>query len=233
MGIRFGAPSLTPTIKWLIIVNAAVWLFQILSQQFFNMAYLFGVVPERVLHGWIWQPLTYMFLHSPRDPFHLLFNMLMLWMFGGELERYWGRRAFLRYYIVCGVGAGLAAVIFGLAVTGMATIPTIGASGAIYGLFVAFGMVFADRQVLFMLIFPMKARTMALILFGIAFFYAVTARDSGISHIAHLGGAVVGFLYLIRVWRLGEFYRELKWKIQRRRFKVMRKPDDDFDRWVH
>ena len=232
-GIRFGAPSLTPTIKVLIIVNVVVWLLQVLTQRWINAADWFGVVPVRVLHGWIWQPFTYMFLHSPGDPFHLLFNMLMLWMFGGELERHWGGRAFLRYYIVCGAGAGIAAVIFGLAVSGMATIPTIGASGAIYGLFVAFGMVFAERQVLFMLIFPMKARTMALILFGIAFFYAMTQPSSGVSHIAHLGGAVVGFLYLKRAWRLGAFYRELRWKMQRRKFKVTRPPDDDFDRWVH
>ena len=106
-----------------------------------------------------------------------------------------------------------------------------GASGAIYGLFIGFGVVFAERTILFMLIFPMKARTMALIMFGIAFFFSWTQPQGGVSHIAHLGGAVVGFLYLKRAWRIGPLWRELKWKYLRRRFKVMKPPDDD--KWIH
>ena len=113
-----------------------------------------------------------------------------------------------------------------------ANTPTIGASGAIFGLFMAYGMIFADRTILFMLIFPMKARTMAIIMFALTFFYLISQPGSGVSHIAHLGGAVTGFLYLKRAWRIGDLYRDIRWRLLRRRFKVMRPPDDD-DRWVN
>jgi membrane associated rhomboid family serine protease len=174
-----------------------------------------------------------MFLHDPSEIFHILLNMLMLWMFGGELERHWGSKAFLRYYLVCGIGAGILAIPYGYLV-GTPALVTFGASGAIFGLFVAYGMVFAERPVLFMLIFPMKARTMAIIMFAMVLFYTITQPRGGVSHIAHLGGGLIGFLYLKRAWRVGEFYRELKWRIRRRQFKVMSKDDgNDFDRWVN
>jgi membrane associated rhomboid family serine protease len=237
--MRIGMPPLTPYLKIIMIVCGAVWLLQILLSFFkFNIAGLgleqmLGVVPVLVVKGFVWQPLTYMFLHSPLDPFHILLNLLFIWMFGGELERHWGSRAFLRYYLVCGVGAGVFITIWAF-IVGTETTTTIGASGALFGLIIAFGMIFADRTVLFMLIFPMKARTMAMILFGITFF--LTFRSSGglVSHAGHLGGALTGFLYLKRAWRIGDFYRELKWKLRRRRFKVI-EPDkkDDFDRWVN
>jgi membrane associated rhomboid family serine protease len=167
------------------------------------------------------------------DIFHLLFNMLMLWMFGGELERYWGSPAFLRYYLVCGIGAGILAIPYSYLV-GSAGIPIVGASGAIFGLFMAYGIVFAERTILFMLLFPMKARTMAMIMFGVTFFYTLTQPRGGVAHIAHLGGAVVGYLYLKRAWRVGAFYRDLRWKLQRRRFKVMQQDNGDGpDRWIH
>jgi membrane associated rhomboid family serine protease len=182
----------------------------------------------------VWQVGTYMFLHDPTSIFHILFNLVFLWMFGGELERLWGGPAFLRYYLVCGIGGGVFATVMGLVYAPHYNVMTYGASGALFGLMMAFGMVFAERTVLFMLLFPMKARTMAMILFAIAFFYTVTGSGGGISHVGHLGGAVTGFLYLKRVWRVGELYRELKWKIRRRRFKVMQQNEkDDFDRWIH
>ena len=242
-GVSIGVPGLSPMVKKIVIVTAAVWVLQfVLSWAGIDLAwgydgngYGLGVVPEKVVRGALWQPITYIFLHNPIGPMHILFNMLMLWMFGGELERFWGPRAFLRYYVICGIGGGIAATLLGLAVGGLdARVPTIGASGALFGLFVAFGMVFARRTVLFMFFFPMQARTMALIMFAVAFFYTLTQPRGGVAHIAHLGGAVVGFLYLKRAWRLGEFYREMKWKIRRRRFKVMPPNDrDDSDRWVN
>lgn len=232
-GVQFGVPGLTPIVKILMIVCAAVWLAQLLLLKWVNLGVYLGLVPALVVRGWVWQPATYMFLHAPLDIFHLLFNMLMLWMFGGELERHWGSRSFLRYYLVCGIGAGLLAVPYNYLV-GEPTIPTIGASGAVFGLMMAYGMVFSERTVLFMLLFPMKARTMAIILFAVTFFYLVTSRGGGVSHIAHLGGALVGLLYLKRVWRVGALVREIRWKIQRRRFKVMPpRGGDDPDRWIH
>jgi len=231
-GVTIGAPRMTPYLRAIMIACVSVWLVQVLLNSMgLSMARYLGVVPFAVVRGWIWQPFTYMFLHSPTEILHLGFNMLMLWMFGTELERHWGSRAFLRYYLVCGVGAGIFATALGL-LWGDPSIPVIGASGAIFGLFIAYGIVFAERTILFMLIFPMKAKTMALIMFAITAFYTFTQPASGVSHFAHLGGAVVGYLYLKRAWRLGSFYRDLKWKIQRRRFRVMPPPDDK-DHWVN
>ena len=231
-------PPLTPYLKIIMIVCGAVWLLQVILEfAKFNIAGLgfeqiFGVMPALVVKGFVWQPLTYMFLHSPGDPLHLLLNLLFIWMFGGELERHWGSRAFLRYYVVCGVGAGVFITIWGF-VVGTQSTTTIGASGALFGLIIAFGMIFADRTVLFMLIFPMKARTMALILFGITFFFTIRGSGSVVSHAGHLGGALTGFLFLKRAWRIGDFYRELKWRARRRRFKVIEPDKDDSDRWIN
>jgi len=234
-GIGIGIPPLTPFVRMIMIACGSIWFLQFLLYQgaLADISGWFGVVPAKVIRGWLWQPVTYMFLHSPREILHILFNMLILWMFGGELERTWGSRGFLRYYLVCGVGAGIAAVLFGLVIQGMSTVATVGASGAIYGLMIAYGVVFSERTILFMLIFPMKARTFALVIFAIAFFSTISQSGGGVSHIAHLGGAVVGYLYLKRAWRVGELYREIKWKVRRRKFKVLPPSDDDFDRWVN
>lgn len=235
-GVRLGAPGLTPCVRAIMIACGAVWLVQVLlwGAAQISLAVYLGLVPGLVVRGWIWQLGTYMFLHSPQDLFHILFNMLLLWMFGGELERHWGSRAFLRYYLVCGVGGGVFATVMGFLPGGNPAIPTIGASGAIFGLLIAYGIVFSERTVLFMMIFPMKARTMAIIMFAVTFFYTVSQPSGGIAHIAHLGGAVVGFLYLKRAWRIGTLYRELQWRRHRRKFTVMPPNDkDDFDRWVH
>jgi membrane associated rhomboid family serine protease len=237
--MTIGVPGLTPMIKKIMIVTVVVWFVQflLLSGFGFNLAqgpggYGLGVVPEKVVRGALWQPLTYIFLHNPTGAMHILFNMLMLWMFGGELERFWGGKAFLRFYLVCGVGGGIAATLLGLAF-GDPSIPTIGASGALFGLFVAFGTVFARRTVLFMFFFPMQARTMAMILVGLNLFYLFSQPGSGVSHIAHLGGALTAYLYLNRAWRIGEFYRELRWKVRRRKFKVMNDNDKGPDEWIH
>lgn len=234
-GVRLGVPSLTPVVKVILFTCLGVWIVQFLAQALFERNYLsalFGVVPQYVFFkGFIWQPVTYMFLHDPVSPFHILFNMLILWMIGGELERHWGSRPFLRYYLVCGIGAGVIVAIQGV-LASKPPIPTIGASGAIYGLILAYGMIFSERILLFMFVFPMRARTMAIVLFAMAFFNSLGQRQSLISHIAHLGGMVIGYLYLKRAWRLGDFYRELRWKYQRRKFKVMQRGNDE-DRWVN
>ncbi len=237
-GVTIGIPSVTPVVRALIVACGVVWLVQIL----FNFAdgpalerYL-GVVPDRVAQGWVWQIATYMFLHDPRQMLHILFNMLMLWMFGADLERHWGGREFLRYYLICGVGGGVFATAMGLlfAGRGLSDVPTIGASGAIFGVIVAFGTVFADRPVLFMMLFPMRARTMAMILFAITFFYTFAQESGNVSHVGHLGGAVVGYLYLRRAWRIGSLYREIRWRVRRRKFRVMQSDDrGDSDRWVN
>ena len=237
-GIQLGIPPLTPVNKGLMIACGVVWAIQLVFSMIPgapNLESWFGIVPKLTAHGAIWQPFTYMFLHSPRDPFHILFNMLVLWMFGGELERHWGGRRYLTFYLVCGVGAGLFVVGQGLLRASMspfaAEAQTIGASGAIYGVILAYGITFAERIVLFMMIFPMRARTMTLILFVLAFLSNLSQARDRVSHVAHLGGMVVGWLYLKRAWRIGDLYRDIRWKIRRRRFKVA--PPRDGDRWLN
>ena len=230
--MRIGIPQMTPVVRKLIIACVSIWVVQFLLARMANihLAQLFGVSAEDVIRGRIWQPVTYIFMHSTGSIFHVALNMLFLWMFGTELERVWRQRAFLRYFLVCGIGGGLAATILGL-FSDERTV-TIGASGAVFGLLIAYGIVFAERTILFMLIFPMKAKTMALIMFVILFFNTFGQSSDNISHIAHLGGAIAGFLYLKRDWRIGSFYRDLKWRYQRKRFKVMQSEGDD-DRWVN
>jgi membrane associated rhomboid family serine protease len=230
--VSIGIPQMTPVVRKLIIACVSIWVVQFLLARMANihLAQVFGVSAEDVIRGRIWQPVTYIFLHSTGSIFHVALNMLFLWMFGTELERIWRQRAFLRYFLVCGIGGGLAAVILGLFTDGRTV--TIGASGAVFGLLIAYGIVFAERTILFMLIFPMKAKTMALIMFVILFFNTFGQSSDNISHIAHLGGAIAGFLYLKRAWRIGSFYRDLKWRYQRKRFKVMQSEEDD-DRWVN
>ena len=244
-GMSIGVPPVTPYLKAIMVACGAVWLLQVLLTFVgfhvgsLTFEQIFGVVPWRVVRGMVWQPLTYAFLHDPHTPMHLLFNLLFLWMFGGELERFWGSRAFLRFYLVSAVGGGVLITLMGLAGRWLGSpealaASTIGASGALFGLITAYGMIFGERTVLFMLLFPMKARTMAMILFAIAFFYTFTGSGGNVSHVGHLGGAVTGYLYLKRVWRIGDLYRELRWRVRRRRFKVMtQEPRDDHDRWVN
>lgn len=227
-GVALGLPPVTPVNRRIMIACVAVWVLQIVAGRFVDLEGLFGVSPLAVLRGSVWQFFTYMYLHSPTGPTHLLLNMLMLWMLGGDLERHWGGRRYFAYYSVCGIGAGVFVALLGLWQGDPA--PTIGASGAIYGLVLAYGTIYAERIILFMMIFPMKARTLSWILFGLAFLGNWSQTGGGVSHIAHLGGMAVGYLYLKRAWRVGDLYRELRWRIRRRRLRVL--PRDD-DRWIH
>jgi len=231
-GVSIGLPSVTPVNRAIMIACGVIWACQVVLYMTLGTelpSYVLGIVPEQVMRGWIWQPFTYMFLHSPVAVSHILLNMLYLWMFGGDLERHWGPRRYLTYYLVCGTGAGVFVTIAGW--LSHTTLPTIGASGAIYGLLLAYGMIFSERVVLFMMLFPIRARTMVWIFFGIEFVSTWTQSASGVSHVAHLGGAIVGYLYLKRAWRVGEMIRSARWWYQRRKFRVLTRRDDD--PWVH
>ena len=193
---------------------------------------------ELVLESlWLWQPVTYMFLHD--GPIHILFNMLGIWMFGVELERMWGTKFFVRYYAITGIGAGLTVIAAGL-LPFEATEPayravTIGASGALYGLLMAFAIYFPDRPILMFLIFPVPAKYFVMIVGGLAF---LSAPGSQVSEAAHLGGLVFGYFYLKggRGGFAAEIkYRYLKWKMNRlrRKFDVHSGGRSDWDRHVH
>jgi len=226
--------------KALIAANVALFILTQLPSGRVLTVWL-GLLPaDFVAQLRIWQPATYMFLHA--DLFHLLFNMLALWMFGTELERLWGQRYFLKFYFVCGIGAGLLTIVFSFLPFDFSRALyeslVIGASGAIYGLLLAYGLYFPDRPILMFLLFPIPAKYFVMIIGAIAF-YSSLGATGGIASATHLGGLVVGYLYLkgARVDPLSELkYRYLKWKINR----VRRKFDvysggraNDWDRRVH
>jgi membrane associated rhomboid family serine protease len=184
-------------VKWLLVTNIALYLLYFFAVRF-EVGYIFypfGLVPGAVLGSFqIWQLFTYMFLHDPYGLSHILFNMLTLWMFGADLEHQWGRRGFLKYYFLCGIGAGICVVIAN-ALFGSMNSRTIGASGAIYGLLLAFGVLYPDRIVLFSFLFPIKAKYFVMIMGAIAFLSSF-GSNSGVSHFAHLGGMLFGYGYL-------------------------------------
>ena len=185
-----GYPRWTPAVKTLVIASAITYFVQMIAGDSFN--YRFGLVPFDVTrHLHVWQLVSYIFLHDRHNVMHILFNMLGLWMFGSDLEQVWGSRQFTKFFFICGIGAGLIMVLL----SPSAEYPTIGASGAIYGILLAFGMLFPDR-IIYWLIFPIPAKYFVMIMGGIAFFSSVSASGSGIAHVAHLGGMLCGFLYL-------------------------------------
>ncbi len=189
-----------PVIKALLISNTAIFLFTGFFGLFRFHGNSFGDIITAVLplyplsEGFkVWQLFTYMFLHA--GFMHLLFNMFALWMFGMELENTWGSKKFFTYYMICGIGAGLSTLIIG-PLFGPAG-PTVGASGAIYGVLIAFGMMFPDRPIFVYFLLPIRARYFVLIYIGLELYAGITGTTDGIAHFAHLGGAAVGLVYML------------------------------------
>lgn len=194
----FSSGSLPPGVRWLLIANSAIFLLHFLAD-LAGMARLFRpffLVPAQAVERlWIWQPVTYMFLHSAQDITHILLNMLMLWMFGAALEGAWGTDFFLRFYLLCGIGAA-GCVIVAAYLFGNPGGATLGASGAIFGLLLAFGIVFAETTILVFFLFPLKAKYAVMIFGAVELFATIRTTGDGISHIAHLGGMLIGYVYL-------------------------------------
>jgi membrane associated rhomboid family serine protease len=196
-------PPFTRWVKRLIIICAAVYFVQVVlgavaPQLARDMEVYLGLVPFAVLHyGMVWQLATYSFLHGSVS--HVLLNMLTLWMFGSQEEQDWGSRKFLEFYFFCVIGAALVTVA--VSYTGLPgaspLVPTIGASGGIYGLLIAFGMLYGDREIL---LFPFPFSIKAKYLVGIIIFVVVIATfqpsQGGVANFAHLGGLLFGFLYI-------------------------------------
>lgn len=187
-------PPLPPYTQALILINVAVFcLTQFLGSWF---TALFALWP--LGGGWLpWQPVSYAFLHD--GIFHLAFNMLGLWMFGSELERLWGPRRYLTYYGASVLAAAVAQLL--IAALFRSPYPTIGASGGLFGLLMAYGMLFPYRTVMLLLPpIPMKARTFVAVFGAVELLLGVASPTGGIAHFAHLGGMVGGWL-TIRTWR--------------------------------
>ncbi len=196
-GLALGPPGpVPPAVKGLIAVNVAVYVLQILAPRGALIAW-FGLIPVRVFAaGEIWRLFTYQFLHG--GVWHLGLNMLILWMFGTELEHRWGQRFFLKYYLLCGVGGG---VTYALVRAG-SPIPSVGASGAIYGVLLAYGLWFPNRIVLLAFLFPIRVRHLIVFLVVLELLQAMESTGAGIAYAAHLGGMGFGYLYL-RKWTGG------------------------------
>ena len=228
MHYQFGPGGITPAVRAILIACVAVFAAGLVAQE--TVFEWLGLIPQAVVHELrIWQPLTYIFVHH--GIFHLAFNLLGIWMFGVELERLWGTRAFTKFFLMCGVIAGLATL-------GVALLPidagwreqsyfgiTVGSSGALYGLLYAWARAFPYRTVLMFMIFPVQARWFVAILIAIDFAIAASSRlTSGTAHLAHFAGLLAAYVYLNRGRRGGGIgaelkYRYLKWKMNRLRRK--------------
>ena len=214
--LSFGGP-VTPMVKYIIGACVGAFVLQYITRG--EVVTIFGLTPLLVWKkGYLWQIATYIFLHS--GFFHLLWNMLALYMFGCEMERVWGSRFFIRYFFITGIGAGF----FTLCLTPAMLIPTIGASGAIYGILLAYALYYPNRVIYFYFLFPIKVKYFVLIIGLMTFYFSFMQMGGHIAHLAHLGGMVCGFLYLrpeFVHFHLRPFMSRLKERWRRWRFRVI------------
>lgn len=188
LNISFGGP-VTPVVKSLLMACGATFILQQLAGQ--KMLFIFGLVPLMVWRDFfLWQLVSYLFLHG--SLFHLLFNLLALYMFGCSLERLWGSWFFAKYFFVTGVGAGVCTLCF----APILGTPTVGASGAIFGVLLAYALYYPNQVVYFNFIFPIKIKYLVLMYGALTFWFSFSGSGGGVAHIAHLGGMAVGFAYL-------------------------------------
>ena len=191
--------SIPSGVKFLLIVNIVVFVLVEFSGQRSLLFRTFGLVPSLVWSKFkIWQLFTYLFIHG--GIFHIFFNLFVLWMFGKDLESQWGKMEFLLFYFVCGIGAGLITVLFSV----NSIVPIVGASGAIYGLLLAYGFTYPNQMVYLYGLVPIKVKYMVLGLGAIAFFASLSASQSNVSHITHLSGMIIGLIFI---------YFNINWKV--------------------
>jgi membrane associated rhomboid family serine protease len=224
-----GGIGLTRGVKILLITNAVIFLIQQFTGGYLTQT--LGVTPTKVLQDlWVYQVFTYMFLHG--SFFHILINMFILWMFGREIELAWGTKRFFKYYFLTGIAGG----IFTVAFQPNFAYPTIGASGAIYGLLAAYAVMFPNRTIYLYFLIPIKVKYAVILFVLLEFFASMSATPDGVGHWAHLGGAVVGFLYLKADWRISNFLRyfspwyywkRLKYRKDNRKLKKNRQKAED------
>lgn len=207
--------GLTPAVRNLLLANGIVFVLQLIIRSGW-IVYYFGLTPTLVHEKfYFWQLGTYMFLHG--DFLHILFNMLTLWMFGQDLERDWGSRYFYKFYFICGIGAGL----FTLGLTWNSPVATIGASGALFGILAAFGLSYPNRVIYLWFLIPVKAKYLVMFFAVLTLLASFQHTSDGIGHITHLGGLLVGWVYLKRGRSLKwvtDFGKTLRYKQKERKF---------------
>jgi membrane associated rhomboid family serine protease len=218
--MTMGFPPVTYAVKWLVIINCAVYVLVLLSNGLGfastgTIQEYLGLVPYHVVHGLIYQVVTYSFLHH--GIFHLLFNMLALWMFGSQFEIDWGRRQFVEFFFFCVIGAAITSIVVGYgglaayqfsqvplfrSMASLTIVPTVGASGGIYGILLAYGFLYGNREILLWFVLPVKAKYLVAVFIFIALVGAL-GDSGGVANFAHLGGAFFGWLYLRFIPRKG------------------------------
>jgi membrane associated rhomboid family serine protease len=223
----FGPPVTPQVIKNLLIANGAVYIAQLIGPNIgFDVTRFGAVSPYSVWAEWqLWQPFTYMWLHSPGSIWHIVFNMFALWMFGSALALAWGEERFLKYYLYCGVGAGLLIctvpwipVLAGFSQPNPSfAIPTLGASGAVMGCLLGYSFTWPDRTI--MLIFP-PIPIKAIWLIPLILMMEFTSGPSNVSHVGHLGGLVVGWWYLVHEGKTPNAPSLNNLKLRFRRYKM-------------
>jgi membrane associated rhomboid family serine protease len=236
---------MTPAVKAIVYTTVGVFLVTFAAKAFFGSDVffeIFGLRPQAVFQQfYFWQVATYLFLHDVQSFMHILFNMLALWMFGVDLERRWGSRGFVKYYAITGVGSGVVTALVSLlpfaSTRDIYGVTTVGASGAIYGLLMAWALLFPHRQILFMFIFPLSARVAAFLMGGMAFMAAASGMNNSVAEATHLAGFVIGWLYLkgFSRLRLDLSYQLARWRMERtrRKFNVHKGGKDGWGNTIH
>jgi membrane associated rhomboid family serine protease len=201
--VRKSGPLFSYVVYALVAVNAIMFLLQHLISPLTLFLALTPIdvggysllvgAPVAVMEGAVWQLVSYMFLHG--GFMHILFNMYVLVMFGLPVEMIWGRRRFLLYYLFCGTGAGL--VIFLIALLTGSPMPTVGASGALFGVMLAFSVLYPNAEVLLFFFLPVKAKYLIIIYAGFELYMEMSGSQPNVSHVGHLGGLVSGILFLV------------------------------------
>mgnify|MGYP001307439434 FL=1 len=202
----------TDAIKILVSVNFCIYILQSVSGKEDVFFRLFGLVPSTFMSDlMLWQPFTYMFFHAPFYSSvgisHILLNMLGLWVFGRELEQAWGKTKFLRYYFITGIGSGLITYFFQMGSDN----PVIGASGAVYGILLAYGVSYPNRMLYIWGLIPVRSMWLVIIMGSIAFFGLLGNAD-GISHVTHISGMLIGYVLLKKKWRWRDIWFAIRKK---------------------
>lgn len=236
--VRFGPPHTPDVIKTIILINVGVYILQKLWPPLTGLA---SDVPALVWqHGLVWQPITYMWLHDPNSLLHIAFNMFALWMFGAPVAEYWGAQRFWRFYLISGIGAGIIIaawpalpLLWGAAPMAPYFMPTLGASGAIMAVLLAYSLLWPDRTIF--LIFP-PIPIKAIYFIPLIFLIEFVGGPANISHVGHIGGLLVGWILLQRMGVTRNFgLKQLRWRFKRwqmrRKFRAVQsdrdRPHDD------
>ena len=202
----------TDAIKILVSVNFGIYILQSVSGKEDVFFRLFGLVPSTFISDlMLWQPFTYLFFHAPFYSSvgisHVLLNMLGLWVFGRELEQAWGKTKFLRYYFTTGIGSGLITYFFQISSDN----PVIGASGAVYGILLAYGISYPNRMLYIWGLIPVRSMWLVIVMGSIAFFGLLGNAD-GISHVTHISGMLIGYVLIKKKWRWHDIWLAIRKK---------------------